>query len=148
MQPTTFPNSVSDNDRSRCNKRTRSIAITLLLQAHGSSYVHRERQASIIKSFEQAGISLPADGSQDHRPNIRCVADFKIQELDSTEEEDTLEFDTAMHAVDAATGRSAFLRSNQHLQYNWSANLTKLTGCACIRKRIRDPPIYAAIVSQ
>ena len=36
--------------------------------------------ASTIKSFEQAGISLPADGSQDHKLKIRGLPDFKIRE--------------------------------------------------------------------
>ena len=81
------------------NVGTRRIAITHAV-ARAWKWLHRERQASIIKCFEQAGISLPADGSQDHKLKIRGLPDFKIKELET--EEDMLEFDIARHAVDAA----------------------------------------------
>jgi len=52
--------------------------------------------------FEQTGISLPPDGSQDHKLQIRGLPDFRIKELDSTEE-DTLGFDIAATDIAAAS---------------------------------------------
>ena len=55
----------------------RRIAITHAV-AHAWSWLHAEKKNSIIKAFEQTGISLPADGSQDHKLNIRGLLDFQI----------------------------------------------------------------------
>ena len=50
-------------------------------------WANQEKQASIVKSFEQTGISLPPDGSQDAKLQIRGLPDFRIKELNPTEED-------------------------------------------------------------
>jgi len=42
---------------------------------------------SEAKFFEQTVISLPPDGSQDHKHQIRGLPNFRIKELDATEED-------------------------------------------------------------
>jgi len=44
-------------------------------------------QVSIVKAFKQTGISLPPDGGQDHKLQIRGLPGFRIKELDVTEED-------------------------------------------------------------
>ncbi|KAF8435609.1 hypothetical protein BGX38DRAFT_1333204 [Terfezia claveryi] len=78
------------------------IAITHAV-ARAWEWLHQEKQASIIKAFEQTGISLPPDGSQDHKLQIRGLPDFKITELDTMEEEDTLEFEIAATDIAATS---------------------------------------------
>ena len=60
----------SDHDDYDDSIGARRIAIT---KAVGCAWewLHLEKQGSIIKAFEQTGISLLPDGSQDHKLLIR-----------------------------------------------------------------------------
>ena len=52
-----------------------------------------EKQESIIKAFEQTGIALLPDGSQDHKFHIRGLPNFVVNEptVDSDEEVEFIE---------------------------------------------------------
>jgi len=42
---------------------------------------------SEVKFLEQTSVSLPPDGNQDHKLQIRGFPDFRTKELDATEED-------------------------------------------------------------
>jgi len=70
---------------------------------------------SEVKYLEQTGISLPPDGSQDHKLQIRGLPEFRIKELHATEVDWNLTQTAASDAGDAGLSRISisFVHSNQ-----------------------------------
>jgi len=60
---------------------------------------------SEVKSLEQTGISPPSNGSQDHRLQNRGLPDFRIKDMDATEEDWDLTQTATSAAGDAGLSR-------------------------------------------